>query len=145
MNKTVSDPFTDAAKRIKYEMDLHAVAGSGGCWLAFKLNDGSSPDHTAYESWSEAVAAQKWDRDNYMYLEIPPDGMPDINDAKACLTYARTVHSLGHRIPSPDWEHYQAMSMPYAPWDRARMAKQLASGKPLDERGYSNLPAERFN
>lgn len=138
-----TDPFTDAASRIKYDMDMHAVAGSRG-WAAFSLEDGSS-DHTAYDTWSDAVRIKNWDRDNYMYLEIQPDGMPDVEDAKACLKYARTIRQLGHRIPSPDWEHYQSMSMPYAPWDRARMAKQLASGKPLDPRGYSNLPAERFN
>jgi hypothetical protein len=141
LSKPVSDPFTDAASRIKYDMDLHAVAGSSG-WAAFALADGSS-DHTAYDTWSDAVKSKNWDRDNYMYLEIQPDGMPSVEEAKRVLHYARTIHTLGHRIPSPDWEHYQSMSMPYQSWDRARMAKQLASGKPLDANGYSNLPATR--
>jgi hypothetical protein len=140
LNKT--DPFTDAGNRIKYAMDLHAVAGSYG-WASFKLEDGSS-DNTAYDSWSAAVKAKNWDRDNYMYLEIQPGGMASVEEAKAVLNYARVIHNLGHRIPSPDWEHYQAMSMPTQSWDRARMAKQLASGKPLDPNGYSNLPSERF-
>jgi hypothetical protein len=131
--------YSDEAKRIADEMSMHAVAGSRG-WAVFALSDGSPLDHTAYPTWNRAVKAAKWDRDNYMFAEIPPDGMPP-SHAQAILKYARFMHSQGWRIPNPDWEHGQATSMPYQPWDRARMAKQLVSGKPLDVRGYSNVPS----
>jgi hypothetical protein len=138
--------FRDAVKRIKYAMDIHAVAGSYG-WAAFKLEDGST-DNVAYESWKAAVKSTKWDRDNYMYLEIQPDGMHSELEAAAVFDYARTLHKGGYRIPSPDWEAGAlASSMPNQPWDKKTMAKQLISGKPLDPNGYTNLnhlPSERL-
>lgn len=133
---------TDEAKRIKDEMDLHAVAGSFG-WAVFRLSDGAPVDHVAYERWQDAVRHMRWDRDNYMYVEIQPGGMP-YNEAQAVLNYARGIRKMGHRIPAPDWADHQAMSMPYQPWDRRTMARQLVSGRPLDSRGFSNLPSERL-
>lgn len=139
------DPqLADAAKRVSEEMTMHAVAGAYG-WAAFALADGAPLDHTAYPTWSDAVKAAKWDRDNYMFLEIQPGGMPE-REGAAVLTYARFIHDLGHRIPGPDWEAGPlASSMPHQPRDRALMARQLARGKPLVPEGFalSNLPSER--
>ena len=139
----LTDP-PDSAKRIKDELDLHAVLGNYG-WAVFALADGKPLDHVAYDSWNAAVKAAKWDRDNYMFVEIAPDGCPNHRHAAAILHYARTMHRAGFRIPSPDWEHGQAMSMPSQPADRARMIRQLVSGRPLVPEGFatSNLPAER--
>lgn len=145
MSTAVADPvLADAAKRVADEMTMHAVAGSFG-WAVFALADGRPLDHVAYESWRDAVKAAKWDRDNYMFLEIKPDGMPE-REAAAVLSYARLIHDLGHRIPGPDWDAGPlASSMPHQPRDRALMAKQLAAGRPLLPAGFamSNLPAER--
>lgn len=133
-------------KNVKHALDTHAVAKSRG-WVAFRLADGTSPDNnTVYDSWSEAVRFQRWDRDNFAYVELQPDGCPSYREAEAILTYARTLHDMGYRIPSPDWEAGEmAASMPLRPSDRARMARQLASGKPLYPDGFaaSNLPNER--
>jgi hypothetical protein len=134
--------YSDDAKRVADEMTLHAVAGSHG-FAVFRLSDGRPMDHTAYDSWSAAVKGAKWDRDNYMYLEIQPDGMT-LREGQAVLDYARIVSKMGFRIPSPDWADHQAMSMPYQKRDRMKMARQLASGKPLYPEGWvaSNLPSE---
>jgi hypothetical protein len=136
--------WPDDVRRVKDAMDLHAVAGSYG-FAVIALADGKPLDNTAYPSWKDAVKAAKWDRDNYMYLEIQPDGM-SYEEAEAVLNYARTIHKLGYRIPSPDWDAGPlASSMPMHPRDRRRMARQLASGRPLypHETPYSNLPQYR--
>ena len=140
MNQPV---YSDDAKRVSDEMALHAIAKSRG-WAIFALADGRPFDHTPYESWSAAVKATKWDRDNYMYCEIQPDGMP-LREAEGVLKYARTVHKMGHRIPSPDWEGGPLSSMmPMRSWDRKAMARQLASGKPLATPGdgWGNTPVK---
>jgi hypothetical protein len=138
------DPqLADAAKRVKDEMDLHAVAGDRG-WAVFALADGKPLDHTAYDSWKAAVKAAKWDRDRYFFLEVQPDGMPE-REAVAVIRYARLCHDLGGRVPPPDDVHLFPPGMPLQPLDRLRMARQLASGKPLVPAGFamSNHPAER--
>lgn len=143
MADAVTLDWPDDVKRVKDAMDMHAVAGARG-WVALALADGRPLDNAAYDSWNDAVKAAKWDRDRYIFLEIQPDGM-SYREAKAVLDYARTLWDAGFRIPSPDWEHGQAMSMPTQPADRARMVRQLVSGRPLVPEGYamSNLPAER--
>lgn len=144
MTKTELPRYTDAARRIKDEMDLHAVAGDTG-WAVFSLADGRPRDHVAYDSWSEAVKSTGWDRDNYFYLEIDPGGMP-LGEAQAVLDYARFVRAMGGRVPPPD-SHYGELfsSMPFYEHDKIRMARQLASGKPIDPRGLTNLPSERYS
>ena len=130
--------YPDTVLRISDSMNFHATVGNRG-WASYALQDGAT-DHIAYDTWSDAVKARKWDRDNFMYLEIQPDGMP-LHEAAAVVKYFRVIHQLGHRIPSPDWEAGpMTASMPAQSWDRARMAKQLHDGKPLDPRGYTNLP-----
>lgn len=137
------DRWPDDVRRVKDEADMHAVAGSRG-WFAVAMADGKPLDHTAYESWNDAVRAARWDRDRYIFLEIQPDGMT-YREAEAVLKYARGMYDMGFRIPSPDWEHGQAMSMPYHAHDRKRMARQLVSGTPLipDDVPYGNIPAFR--
>jgi hypothetical protein len=119
----------DAAKRISGEMTMHAlalVAGAhDGGWVAFWLADGRPLDHTVYPLRTDAVKAAKWDRDHVIYLEVQPDAM-SVPAAKACLTYARTLHKMGFRIPSPDFS-YDA-TMPLLKEDRAKQILHLASG-----------------
>ncbi len=141
--------WPDEVKRVKDAMDLHAVAGSYG-WAVFALADGRPLDNTAYPTWGAAVRAAKWNRDNYMYLEIRPDGMP-YGEAAGALGYARTVSKMGWRVPSPDSGHSASVGELASTsgslsqrYDRATMARQLVSGRPLLPAGYamSNLPSE---
>lgn len=139
MTLTERDTWPDDVRRVKDEMDMHAVAGARG-WVAFHLADGRPLDHTAYPVRILAVKAAKWDRDNYMYAEIQPDGMP-YREASAVLKYARSLHEAGWRIPDPEFD-YDA-SMPRTAADRKRMARQLVSGKPLSPQHITtNLPSE---
>lgn len=133
--------YPDDVLRIKDEMDMHAVLKQTGHWVAFHLADGKPLDHAAYPTWNDAVKAAKWDRDNMMYLEVQPDGMP-YREAAAVLKFARFIHDQGHRIPDPDWADYEASVMPRMPHDRLLAARQLATGKPLypDHVSYGNLP-----
>ena len=131
--------WPDDVKRAKDEMDYHATVGNHG-WCVLALADGKPLDHIAYETWSDAVKAAKWDRDRYIFVQIQPDGAT-YKETAAFLKYARTLYDMGYRIPSPDWEAGPlASSMPYNPLDRFRMAKQLASGTPIPGI-HSNLPA----
>jgi len=135
----------DAARRVKAEADMHALAGARG-WFVVALADGRPLDHTAYETWGDAVRAARWDRDRYLFLEIQPGGMPEAREAEAVLKWGRFCHDQGYRIPSPDWDAGPlASSMPLRPADRRLMARQLASGRALLPEGLamSNLPSER--
>lgn len=93
-------PYTDAARRMADTMNLHAVCKSRG-FAIFALADGRSPDNGVYEDVGEAYRAMKWDRDNYLYLQIPAGGVGDPAEMQGCLDYARTLHALGHRLPDP--------------------------------------------
>jgi hypothetical protein len=142
VENTERSRWPDWVLRVYDELTMHTLAGSAHKWCAFHLSDGSPLDHTAYETWSETVKAAKWDRDNFMFTEVQPDGIT-YKAADAILRYARMIHQLGHRIPSPDWEAGPMVaSMPANRHDRRRMAKQLKSGKPLypADVSYGNLP-----
>lgn len=116
--------FSDDARRIADEMTMHAVAKSQG-WAVFSLSDGRPLDHCPYPTRTLAVRAAKWDRDNYLYLEIQPDGMQP-KEAEAVLSYARALHNAGFRLPDPEFD-YDA-SMPTFSWDRSKQIRHLASG-----------------
>jgi hypothetical protein len=121
------DPaYADASKRMAEAMTMHALAGSAGQWVAFKLADGTSPDrNTAYETRIECVKHQKWDRDNIVYLEVVPGGM-EPREAGAFLQWARCLHSQGWRLPDPDFDFDGGM--PDTRADRLAMARHLISG-----------------
>ena len=96
---TSGRPYTDDARRMSDVMNLHAVAKSTG-WAVFALADGRS-DNTAYETLDEAHKAKRWDRDNFLYLQIPAGGVNDPAEMQACLDYARALHKAGYRLPDP--------------------------------------------
>ena len=127
--RTVSED----AKRISDEMNLHTLAGKAGCWAAFKLADGTPKDHTAYETWHDAVRyAGRWDRDETIYLLVQPDGMQP-READSFLRYARWLHDAGHRLPPPDSVAFAYCSqlgsgLPALKSDRFKMARHLISG-----------------
>jgi hypothetical protein len=89
------------AQRMADTVTLMAIAGSAGMWAAFSLSDGRSPDNTPYLSRAEAVMYQRWDRDNYVYILVPPDGMQP-KEADAFLRYSRALHKNGFRLPDPE-------------------------------------------
>lgn len=93
-------PYTDDARRMADTMNLHAVAKSKG-WAVFALADGRSPDCTAYPDIGDAYRAMKWDRDRYLYLQIPAGGVNDPAEMQACLDYARALSKAGYRLPDP--------------------------------------------
>jgi hypothetical protein len=93
-------PISDAARRIADSMNLHAVAKSKG-YAVFSLQDGRSPDNnTPYENLGDAYRIMKWDRDNYIYLEIQSGGVVD-EIIQAYLDYARMLRDNGGRMPDP--------------------------------------------
>ena len=96
------DPaFADASKRIADAMTMHYLAGASGQWVAFKLADGTSPDHnTAYETRIECVKHQKWDRDTIVYLEVIPGGMEPRKPARSCSGRASCIPRAGG-FPTP--------------------------------------------
>jgi hypothetical protein len=91
--------YTDDARRMADTMNLHAVVKSRG-WAVFALADGKS-DNTAYETRDDAVRSTRWDRDNYLYLQIPAGGVNDPAEMQACLDYARALNKAGYRLPDP--------------------------------------------
>lgn len=116
--------YSDDAKRISDEMNMHAAAGSAGKWAVFALSDGRPADHTAYGTRRDAVKSQKWDRDYHIYLKIAPDGMQP-KEAEAFLRYARLLHDNGFRLPDPDDLVQPDLTMPLMPRDRARQIRLL--------------------
>ena len=140
MSDLERDKWPDEIRRIKDEMDMHAALKQRG-WVVIALADGSPLDHAAYPTWNDAVKAAKWNRDNYMFLEIQPDGMT-YREAHAVLDYARKLYDGGYRIPNPEWDAHMASTMPIQKHDRKIMLRQLISGKPLipSDVPYGNLP-----
>lgn len=92
-------PYTDAARRMADALNLHAVAKSRG-WARFALADGRS-DGIPYETRDDAVRSTRWDRDNYLYLQIPAGGVGDPAEMQGCLDYARALNKAGYRLPDP--------------------------------------------
>ena len=143
---TERDKWPDDVRRVKDHIDLHAIArreqGDTGPlpFLAFALADGA-PLGGTYDTWNDAVKAARWDRDNYMFPQLRPDGIP-YREAAAILEYARGIHKMGHRIPDPDWQDHEATQMPRTRHDRRLAARQLKTGRPLYDPSvtYSNLP-----
>lgn len=117
--------YSDDAKRMSDEMTMHSLAGMKGHWAAFRLSDGTPRDHAAYVTRKEAVMAQRWDRDETVYLEITPDGMTP-KEAEAFLEWARFLHGQGWRLPDPEFDYDGGM--PAFSWDKRAMARHLVTG-----------------
>ena len=68
---------------------------------------------------------QRFDRDRFLYLQIPMGGVNDPAEMQACLDYARTLHDMGGRMPDPrDFNAadrdfpYHAQPLMRVDWDR---------------------------
>jgi hypothetical protein len=145
------DKWPDPVRRVKDEMDFHAVAmsagGGEGGYAVFSMQDGRPLTHDLYPSRREARrAGERQTTDFLLILEAAPDGMP-YNEANAVLCYERALNNMG--VHSPDSleseENSGLLSMPRNRHDRRRMAAQLKSGKPLypESVSYGNLPSQR--
>lgn len=141
---TERELWPDPVRRVKDEMDMHAVAKGQG-YVAFSLQDGRPIGHNSFPSRGAARKyAEKRTQDHLLILEIQPDGMT-YKEADGCLRYERTLISAGYRSPDSleTEENSGALSIPRTKHDRQRMARQLLSGRPLLPAGmpYGNLPS----
>lgn len=94
--------WSDDARRMADAVTLAAVAGSYGCYMAFHLADGRPADRVPYATRYDAVRHMRWDRDRFVYVLVPPDGMQP-KEADVCLKYARALHDAGFRLPDPEF------------------------------------------
>jgi hypothetical protein len=138
------DKWPDPVKRVKDEMDFHAVAGGFG-FAVFSLQDGRPITHDTYPSRGAARRfAERKTSDALLILEVSPDGMP-YGEADACLRYERTLQAAGFRSPDSleTEENSGLLSMPRTKHDKRRMVNQLVSGRPIlpDGLPYGNLPS----
>jgi hypothetical protein len=118
-------PYSDDAARMSDTMNLHAVAKSKG-WAVFALADGRS-DNVPYETYDDALRSTKWNRDRYLYLQIPAGGVSDPAEMQGCLDYARTLQDMGARLPDPRDMHAGDRDFPYhqPPLMRADWGRQI--------------------
>ena len=151
------DRWPDPVKRVKDEMDFHAVAiSAGGIGLSdqstypyavFSMQDGRPITHDTYPSRAEGRRiCEKLTTDFLLILQVSPDGM-FYNEANAVLLYERGLNQMGVRSPDSleSEENSGILSMPRNRHDRRAMAAQLKKGKPLypDHVTYGNLPSLR--
>jgi hypothetical protein len=141
------DNWPDPVRRVKDEMDMHAVViheGGERGYAVFSMQDGRPITHHLYPSRGRARRdAEKLTTDYLLIIEASPDGMP-YREADAVLKYERSLNNMG--VQSPDVleteENSSLLSMPRNRHDRRRMARQLVTGKPLyhESVSYGNLP-----
>lgn len=116
---------SDAAKRCSDAVNLAAIAGSAGMWIAVRLADGGT-DGGVYDSRETAIRHQL--RPQFCtYVRVPPDGMKPW-DGEALLDYWRKLSDAGVRDDDPD------VPMPMIPLtraDRRRQIRVLAKGRRL--------------
>jgi hypothetical protein len=89
--------YSDAAKRCSDIVNMHAIAGQWGKFVAIRLHDGGS-DGVLYDSWSDAVRHQIDER-YCTYFRVPPAGM-EPREADALLRYSRWAYDHGYRPSS---------------------------------------------
>jgi hypothetical protein len=95
---------SDEAKRMSDATMLHWVANgwdSTKYWVAFKMEDGRSPDNnTLYDSKRDAVRHQL-DEFLCLYVRLHPGGF-NVCEMEATLKYHRQAYLNGFRLPDPD-------------------------------------------
>jgi hypothetical protein len=141
------DQWPDPVKRVKDEMDMHAVAMQAGGdrgYAVLSMQDGRPITHDLYPSRARArQSAEKLTTDYLLILEAQPDGMT-YREADAVLRYERQLNNAGMRTPDAleTEENSGLLSMPASRHDRRRMARQLIKGRPLyhESTAYGNLP-----
>jgi hypothetical protein len=113
----------DAAKRISDAVNLAALAGDIGKWMAFRLNTGTT-DHTLYDSRAAAVEKQLWP-EHMCFIQVMPGGMQP-KEAQAYLLYWRALHDNGGRFRDAD---FTMPPMPLIKTDQIRQIQKLIRGR----------------
>lgn len=139
--------YPDDVRRVKDALDLHAVAGNAGKYIACRLDDGRPVTHDCYSSRGEARRfAERKTTTPLLIVQVQPDGAP-LNEVAAVLKYERGLWAAGWRTPDTleTEENSGLLSMPRTKADRKRMARQLLSGRPLypSHVPYGNLPHQK--
>jgi hypothetical protein len=105
----------DASRRCADAVNLAAIAGCTGMWVAIRLADGRS-DGQVYDTREAAISHQP--RPEFCtFVQVPPDGMPD-HEAQALLAYWRELHDANVRD--------DAQQMPLIPLLARDRRRQLA-------------------
>jgi len=120
METTAFQTWSDAAKRCSDIVNMHALAGGFGKFVAIRLSDGGS-DNVLYDTWNDAVSHQLWES-QCTYFKVPPVGM-EPREADALLRYARFAYDRGYR-PSSFGEH-----VPVMPVDMESLNRQTNTRK----------------
>jgi hypothetical protein len=97
--------YSDAAKRLSDLMNLHAVFGSTGKWVAIRLSDGGS-DGVTYDTRDDAVSHQ-FHESLCAYAKVLPGGM-QLREAEEFLSAFRAVYDAGMRVHGPE-DHVPAL------------------------------------
>lgn len=115
--------ISDAAKRLSDAVNLAALSGGVGKWLACALSDGRT-DHTLYDSRPDAVAHQL-SAVHYCFVQVMPGGM-EPREADSYLSYWRQLHDAGGRFHDPG---FTMPLMPLTSADQRRQIRTLVKGR----------------
>lgn len=116
---------SDAAKRCSDAVNLAAVGGGAGFWLAIRLQDGGT-DHGIYDTRQAAIRHQLRP-EHCTYVQVPPDGMNPF-EAEALLDYWRKLRDANVRDDDPG---LTLPLMPLTAADRRRQIRVLSKGRRL--------------
>ncbi len=98
--------FDDASKRCADQVNLHAVAGGFGRWVAIRLSDGGS-DGVLYDTRRDAIRHQLHET-LCAYIVVPLIGM-QYREAQAVLHVHRKTYDQGHRMADPEGRQAEPM------------------------------------
>jgi hypothetical protein len=101
----ISPESRDAAKRATDAINLHLLAQGWDaikeCWIAFKLEDGSS-DGTLYDSKQDAARHQSFEQQYYYFSYRDCQVMVTERDIAIVMQFAREAYHAGLRFVDPD-------------------------------------------
>lgn len=90
--------FSDAARRCSEVVNMHALAGAYGKWVAIRLSDGGS-DGIAYDTRADAIQHQLHER-LCCYISVPL-GYMHVGEAEAFMKLNRDLYDKGMRLSDP--------------------------------------------
>lgn len=96
---------SEAGKRCSEAVNLAALVGGTGRWVAARLSTGET-DGNVYDSKADAIKhaiinLKLLHESQAAYIQIPPGGMPAA-EATRFLAVIRKLHAAGMRIIDPD-------------------------------------------
>jgi len=112
MNDINAYGFSDAAKRLSDTVNMHAIAGSWGKWIAVRLSDGGT-DGVLYDSRADAIRHQLHEK-LCAYVLVPIDGMT-LRAAESYMRFVRQAYDAGFRLADPGGpDHIPALTREHA-------------------------------